>query len=244
MSVVPPPMSMIMLPAASVTGRPDPIAAAIGSSTRWTSLAFTRYPLSFTARRSTCVISGGTPITSRGRRIGLLPCTFRTKYISIFSAASKSAMTPSFIGRTGLMLAGVRPSISCASVPTASIDPLAMLNATMEGSLRTMPRPRAKTQVLAVPRSIATSVAKAENRLMSEGSGSNETAGRCFRSRPALVWRRGAVAASSPRISRSAHVRRQEPRICVKNCEIGARVEREAPEVALTKMKGNYGCGS
>ena len=68
MSVVPPPMSMIMLPAASVTGSPEPIAAAIGSSTRWTSLALTRNPLSFTARRSTWVISGGTPMTSRGRR--------------------------------------------------------------------------------------------------------------------------------------------------------------------------------
>ena len=67
MSVVPPPMSTIMLPAASVTGRPDPIAAAIGSSTRCTSLALTRKPLSLTARRSTCVISGGTPMTSRGR---------------------------------------------------------------------------------------------------------------------------------------------------------------------------------
>ena len=33
-SVVPPPMSMIMLPAASCTGRPTPIAAAIGSSIR------------------------------------------------------------------------------------------------------------------------------------------------------------------------------------------------------------------
>ena len=31
-SVVPPPMSMIMLPAGSCTGRPTPIAAAIGSS--------------------------------------------------------------------------------------------------------------------------------------------------------------------------------------------------------------------
>jgi hypothetical protein len=38
-SVVPPPMSMIMLPAASCTGSPTPMAAAIGSSMRWTSLA-------------------------------------------------------------------------------------------------------------------------------------------------------------------------------------------------------------
>ena len=48
----------------SVIGRPAPIAAAIGSSTRCTSLALARKPLSFTARRSTWVISGGTPMTT------------------------------------------------------------------------------------------------------------------------------------------------------------------------------------
>ena len=64
------------------------------------------------------------------------------------------------------MFAGVRPSISCASVPTASIEPLAVLNATIDGSFRTMPRPRAKTQVFAVPRSIATSVANAEKKFI------------------------------------------------------------------------------
>ena len=42
MSDVPPPMSMIMLPAASAIGSPAPTAAAIGSSTRYTSLAFAR----------------------------------------------------------------------------------------------------------------------------------------------------------------------------------------------------------
>jgi hypothetical protein len=35
--------------------------------------------------------------------------------------------------------------------------PLTLFRATMDGSLTTMPRPRAKTQVLAVPRSIARS---------------------------------------------------------------------------------------
>src|ERR1043165_4204164 len=76
------------------------------------------------------------------------------------SAASKSAMTPSRIGLMAVMLPGVRPSISFASLPTASICALTVLNATMEGSLRTMPRPRANTQVLAVPRSIARSFEK------------------------------------------------------------------------------------
>jgi len=166
MSVVPPPMSITMLPAASVIGRPAPIAAAIGSSTRWTSLALTRNPLSRTARRSTSVISAGTPMTSRGRRQGLFPITLRTKWTSIFSAASKSAITPSRSGLTGLMCGGVRPSISWASWPTASTTPLAVLKATIDGSFSTMPRPCAKTQVLAVPRSIAMSVEKTEARFM------------------------------------------------------------------------------
>ena len=42
MSVVPPPMSTIMLPEASVIGKPAPIAAAMPSSMRCTSLAFAR----------------------------------------------------------------------------------------------------------------------------------------------------------------------------------------------------------
>ena len=59
--------------------------------------------------------------------------------------------------------AGVRPSISLASVPTASIWSLTLLTATIEGSFSTMPAPRAKTQVLAVPRSMARSLEKNEN---------------------------------------------------------------------------------
>ena len=79
MSVVPPPMSTIMLPDGSVIGMPAPIAAAIASSTRCTSLAFARYALSFTARFSTCVISDGTPMTMRGRTQTLRLCAFLMK---------------------------------------------------------------------------------------------------------------------------------------------------------------------
>src|SRR5438045_7542937 len=61
------------------------------------------------------------------------------------------------------MLPGVRPSISLASLPTASMRPLTLLIATIDGSLTTMPFPRAYTQVLAVPRSIARSLEKSEN---------------------------------------------------------------------------------
>ena len=96
-----------------------------------------------TARFSTWVISDGTPITMRGRTQTLrLLCAFRMKYASIFSVTSKSAMTPSFIGLMATMLPGVRPSISLASLPTASTRPLTLLMAMMDGSLTTMPLPR------------------------------------------------------------------------------------------------------
>src|SRR5262245_36279633 len=72
-------------------------------------------------------------------------------------------MTPSRIGLMAVMLPGVRPSISLASMPTASICALVVLKATIDGSLSTMPRPRANTHVLAVPRSIARSFEKIAN---------------------------------------------------------------------------------
>ena len=71
-------------------------------------------------------------------------------------------MTPSFIGLMATMLPGVRPSMSLASLPTASTRPVTLLMATMEGSFTTMPLPRAYTQVFAVPRSIARSLEKRE----------------------------------------------------------------------------------
>ena len=55
------------------------------------------------------------------------------------------------------MLPGVRPIIRLASMPTATIWPLFVFNATTEGSLSTIPRPRTYTSVLAVPRSTAMS---------------------------------------------------------------------------------------
>ena len=73
---------------------------------------------------------------------------------------SKSAMTPSFMGRTATMLPGVRPSISLASLPTAStfLVPLpARWTATTDGSFETMPLPRTNVSVFAVPRSMARS---------------------------------------------------------------------------------------
>src|SRR6266849_2291690 len=66
------------------------------------------------------------------------------------------------MGLTTLILVGVRPNISLASLPTACTSPVRSSRATAEGSLTTMPRPRAKTRVLTVPKSIAKS---AENKL-------------------------------------------------------------------------------
>ncbi len=79
MSVVPPPMSTIMLPDGSVIGRPAPIAAAIASSTRWTSPRRRASPCPCTARFSTWVISDGTPMTIRGRTQMLRLCAFLMK---------------------------------------------------------------------------------------------------------------------------------------------------------------------
>ena len=98
---------------------------------------------SFTARFSTCVTSDGIPMMIRGRTMVLRLCALRMKWLSIFSVISKSAMTPSFMGRMATMLPGVRPSISLASRPTASTFPVTLLTATMEGSETTMPLPLA-----------------------------------------------------------------------------------------------------
>ena len=64
-SVVPPPISTIIVPIGSVTGKEAPIAAATGSSIKCTSLAPAR-PASRTARLSTPVTPLGIPTTSLG----------------------------------------------------------------------------------------------------------------------------------------------------------------------------------
>lgn len=65
-SVVPPPMSTTMLPVASWTGRPEPMAAAMGSSMMCTWRAPAWDDASMTARRSTPVMPEGTHTTTRG----------------------------------------------------------------------------------------------------------------------------------------------------------------------------------
>src|SRR5207249_1019452 len=67
----------------------------------------------------------------RGLTNALRLWAFVMKYRSIFSAISKSAMTPSFIGRIATILPGVRPSIflaSVAQIESAGIQHLRMRN--------------------------------------------------------------------------------------------------------------------
>ena len=66
-SVVPPPISTISDPDGSETGRPAPIAAAIGSSIRRAQRAPALIVASRTARFSTSVTPDGMPTSTRGR---------------------------------------------------------------------------------------------------------------------------------------------------------------------------------
>ena len=78
-SVVPPPISIIIFPAGSAMGSPTPIAAAIGSSIKNTDLAPARSAESRTALFSTSVIPEGIAITILGRTNTVLLCTFLIK---------------------------------------------------------------------------------------------------------------------------------------------------------------------
>ncbi len=102
-SVVPPPISTIMLPSGASTSRPIPKAAAIGSKIINTSLPPACSAESLTARISTSVLPEGIQITTRseGENKPLL-FLFAILIISriICSAALKSAITPSLNGLT------------------------------------------------------------------------------------------------------------------------------------------------
>ena len=95
------------------------------------------------ARRSTAVAPDGTQTITLGFVKPLRLCTLRMKYLIISSATSKSAMTPSRMGRIASMWPGVRPSIILASMPTAwtVLRPPTLRRATTEGSFSTMPLP-------------------------------------------------------------------------------------------------------
>ena len=78
-SVVPPPMSTIMLAAGSSMGRPTPMAAAMGSGMVMTSRAPACRAESFTARFSTSVMPLGMAMTTRGFTRKELLLTLRMK---------------------------------------------------------------------------------------------------------------------------------------------------------------------
>ena len=63
-----------------------------------------------------------------------LPFTWPMKCRSICSVTSKSAITPCRSGRVALIVAGVRPIIRLASLPTAWIAPLSESTAITDGS--------------------------------------------------------------------------------------------------------------
>ncbi len=117
-SVVPPPMSTTIEPIGSATGKPAPIAAAIGSSISDTLSAPALVTASRIARRSTLVAPDGMQITTSGPREKRLgpPCALRMKCLIISSATSMSAMTPARSGLIVRMLSGVLPIISLASL--------------------------------------------------------------------------------------------------------------------------------
>ncbi len=100
------------------------------------------------ARRSTWVEPQGTQMMMRGLGVSRLRgCTILMNCLIICSVTTKSAITPSFIGRMASMLPGTLPSIALASLPTAWMiflpcGPPSWRIETTEGSSRTMPLPR------------------------------------------------------------------------------------------------------
>ena len=155
MSVVPPPISIISSPPASVISIPAPMAAASGSSIRYVLWAPAFSLACKTALFSTCVALLGTQINKSGFKRALFT-DLSKKYFSIRSVEGKSAMTPSFKGIIAFTFPGVLPTSFFASSPTASISSFKTSTAITDGSLRTTPLLFTKTKTLAVPRSIAT----------------------------------------------------------------------------------------
>ena len=116
-----------------------PMAAAMGSWMRYTSLPPACSALSLTARFSTSVMPDGMQMTMR--RVGLnqdfLPEMSLIIPLIICSADSKSAITPSLSGRMVSMFLWVFPCICWAKRPMATTLPVIRSFATMEGSSTT-----------------------------------------------------------------------------------------------------------
>ena len=107
-----------------------------------------------TARRSTAVTPEGMQMTTLGREKKPLPMALWMNSVSMLVVTSKSAMTPSFKGRTVTMEPGVRPMTSLASWPTHLTLSVLVSTATTLGSRMMMPLPFMYTRVFAVPKSM------------------------------------------------------------------------------------------
>ena len=163
-SVLPPPISTIILPSGASTSIPIPIAAAMGSKIKYTSRPLACSALSRTARNSTSVEPDGTPITIRneGDHKRRPECTILMSPRIICSHAVKSAMTPFRKGLMVRMLSWVFSYIILAWDPTAIILSVRRSRATTDGSSTTI-LSSLVMMVLAVPRSIAISWIKEKN---------------------------------------------------------------------------------
>ena len=88
MSQVPPPISTTIQPFGLVISSPAPIAAASGSSIRWTVFAPEFAAASITALLSTSVAWEGTHTITLGALILLVPHAFLINSFSIFCVTS------------------------------------------------------------------------------------------------------------------------------------------------------------
>ena len=86
-SAVPPPISTTMCPSGLVISIPAPMAAATGSSMRYTRRHPDWMPASTTARSSTSVMPEGTQMMTRGLKT-MNPATLRINSLSIRSVMS------------------------------------------------------------------------------------------------------------------------------------------------------------
>ena len=153
-SVVPAPATATELATGSWMGRPSPMAAAIGASSRCACAAPARRAAWRSARRSIAVAAAGTVRSTRGRENRPMPHRSSTP-CSSRAATSKSVVAPAWIGRKATTWRGVRPTSSSASCPRETTEPLLVSIATTVGSAKMTPAVSVATRVIEVPTSIA-----------------------------------------------------------------------------------------
>ena len=120
-------------------------------------------------------------------------------------------MTPSFSGRMAWMWPACGRSSAWPRRRRPAGRPSRTLTATTDGSLRTMPRPRTYTTVLAVPRSTAMSRPMIEERTFSDIAG--KASARCHRGSGAAYWCARPGEQVRPCRSRTARHPRRRNRI-------------------------------